>query len=271
MPDAVVKSRVLAARCFPDASGRFSRRSRAVPLRSRGAGHSGTSGDRPRFCEYDPVVQPRRCQGPPSIPELDTVAGEPSIRAARCSSLRPVDRACGSIDTAAAGLDVGQPSPEHATVLLDNLPGYPDNLTARLLDGRIWLGFTGPRSPKVDAMADKPFLREVTLRLPRMLWPLPKKYGHVFAFTVDGRVVADLQDPSGSYPETHRRHRNSRSSVCAEPAFTCDRRLAPGHNRPSGSFTHFARKRTLLPSSPGRHVNGPCDRGGLASPHTRWP
>jgi sugar lactone lactonase YvrE len=104
------------------------------------------------------------------------------------------------IDAAASNLDVGQPSPQ-AAVLLDNLPGYPDNLM-RGLDGRIWLGFTGPRSPKVDAMADKPFLREVTLRLPRVLWPLPKKYGHVFAFTEDGRVVADLQDPSGSYPET---------------------------------------------------------------------
>ena len=86
-------------------------------------------------------------------------------------------------------------------MLLDNLPGYPDNLM-RGLGGRIWLGFTGPRSPKVDAMSDKPFLREVTLRLPRMLWPLPKKYGHVCAFTEDGTVVADLQDPSGDYPET---------------------------------------------------------------------
>jgi sugar lactone lactonase YvrE len=104
------------------------------------------------------------------------------------------------IDTAGVNVDVGQSSSQ-ATVVLDNLPGYPDNLM-RGLDGRIWLGFTGPRSPKVDAMADKPFLREVTLRLPRMLWPLPKKYGHVFAFTEDGTVVADLQDPSGSYPET---------------------------------------------------------------------
>ena len=31
---------------------------------------------------------------------------------------------------------------------------------------------------------------------------LPKPYGHVIAFTEDGRVVADLQDPSGAYPET---------------------------------------------------------------------
>jgi sugar lactone lactonase YvrE len=104
------------------------------------------------------------------------------------------------IDAEASYLDVGRPSPG-AAVLLDNLPGYPDNLM-RGREGRIWLGFAGPRSPKVDAMADKPFLREVTLRLPRMFWPLPKKYGHVFAFTEDGRVVADLQDPSGRYPVT---------------------------------------------------------------------
>ena len=104
------------------------------------------------------------------------------------------------IAAAAEDLDVNQTSTQ-AAVLFDNLPGYPDNLM-RGLEGRIWLGFTGPRSPKVDAMADKPFLRELTLRLPRALWPLPKKYGHVFAFTEDGKVVDDLQDPSGGYPET---------------------------------------------------------------------
>jgi sugar lactone lactonase YvrE len=104
------------------------------------------------------------------------------------------------IDAAAANLDVLQGSPQ-ATVVLDNLPGYPDNLM-RGLDDRIWLGFTGPRSPPVDKMADKPWLREMTLRLPRMFWPLPKKYGHVVAFTEEGKVVADLQDPSGDYPET---------------------------------------------------------------------
>jgi sugar lactone lactonase YvrE len=97
-------------------------------------------------------------------------------------------------------LDVAQPSPQ-ARVLLDNLPGYPDNLM-RGLDGRIWLGFAKPRSAVVDGMAGRPWLRAVTLRLPRALWPVPPAYGHVIAFTEDGRIVADLQDPSGAYPET---------------------------------------------------------------------
>lgn len=100
----------------------------------------------------------------------------------------------------ASNLDVSQPNPQ-ASVLLDNLPGYPDNLM-RGRDGKIWLGFAKPRNPTVDGMADKPFLRKLTLRLPRAFWPIPKAYGHVIAFTEDGKIVADLQDPSGAYPET---------------------------------------------------------------------
>ena len=104
------------------------------------------------------------------------------------------------IAVAADNLNVRQASPQ-ATVLLGNLPGYPDNLM-RGLDGKIWLGFAKPRNPTIDKMAAKPFLRKLTLRLPRVLWPVPKAYGHVIAFTEDGRIVADLQDPSGAYPET---------------------------------------------------------------------
>jgi sugar lactone lactonase YvrE len=88
-----------------------------------------------------------------------------------------------------------------AHVLFDNLPGYPDNLM-RGLDGRIWVGLVKPRNPKVDQLARKPWLRSLTLRLPRALWPIPRAYGHVFAFNEAGQVVVDLQDPSGSYPET---------------------------------------------------------------------
>ncbi|GAB2504893.1 SMP-30/gluconolactonase/LRE family protein [Arenimonas alkanexedens] len=104
------------------------------------------------------------------------------------------------IDVGADALDVRDPSPL-ATVLLDNLPGYPDNLMPGL-DGRIWLGFTKPRSATVDAMATSPFLRKLTMRLPRALWPVPPAYGHVIAFNEQGRILADLQDPSGAYAET---------------------------------------------------------------------
>ena len=105
-----------------------------------------------------------------------------------------------TIRTSASQLDVSQPSPL-ARVLFDNLPGYPDNLM-RGLEGRIWLGFAKPRNPTIDKLATRPFLRKLTLRLPRALWPIPEAYGHVIAFTEDGKVVADMQDPTGAYPET---------------------------------------------------------------------
>jgi sugar lactone lactonase YvrE len=97
-------------------------------------------------------------------------------------------------------LDIANPS-KLAKVLFENLPGYPDNLM-RGQNGKIWLGFAKPRNPTADKMMNNPFTRKFSLRLPRVLWPIPKSYGHVFAFTEDGKVVADLQDPSGAYPET---------------------------------------------------------------------
>ncbi len=104
------------------------------------------------------------------------------------------------IDVNAQAVDVNQKG-DQARVLFDNLPGYPDNLM-RGRDGKIWLGFAKPRNPTIDHLAQHPFMRKVTLRLPRVLWPIPQAYGHVMAFNEDGQVVADLQDPSGQYPES---------------------------------------------------------------------
>jgi sugar lactone lactonase YvrE len=104
------------------------------------------------------------------------------------------------VDIDTQGQDIRRPSAK-AQLLFDNLPGYPDNLM-RGERGRIWLAFSGPRSPKVDELATKPALRSLTLRLPRALWPVPEPYGHVMAFDESGHVLADLQDPSGAYPQT---------------------------------------------------------------------
>jgi len=100
----------------------------------------------------------------------------------------------------AAGVSAAQPTPA-ATVLLANLPGYPDNLM-RGRNGRIWVGLAKPRGAFVDDNAGKPWLRSLAMRLPKPLWPVPPAYGHVFAFDETGKVLADLQDPSGAYPET---------------------------------------------------------------------
>jgi sugar lactone lactonase YvrE len=104
------------------------------------------------------------------------------------------------VDTSARDLYVSHRSAS-IRVLLDNLPGYPDNLM-RGRDGRIWLGLFRPRNPAADRLSDQPFLRKMLLRLPRALLPVGEPYGHVLAFDEDGQIVEDLQDPSGAYPET---------------------------------------------------------------------
>lgn len=150
-----------------------------------------------RVLEYDPATRQTRVvvKGLSFANGVALSADEQSLFVAETGRYR-----IWKVAVAAQDLAVGSGSPQ-ATVLLDNLPGYPDNLM-RGADGRLWLGLSGPRSEQVDAMAGKPFLRELTLRLPRALWPLPKPYGHVIAFDERGRIVADLQDPSGAYPQT---------------------------------------------------------------------
>jgi sugar lactone lactonase YvrE len=151
-----------------------------------------------RILEYDPTTRATRvvAYGISFANGVALSADEQSLFVNETGKFR-----VWKIVVAASGVKVGIGNNPQATVLLDNLPGYPDNLM-RGLDGKIWLGFAKPRNPVADNMADKPWLRRLTLRLPRAFWPVPKSYGHVIAFTEDGKVVADLQDPSGAYPET---------------------------------------------------------------------
>jgi sugar lactone lactonase YvrE len=91
--------------------------------------------------------------------------------------------------------------PEAGTVepLLQELPGFPDNLT-RGLDGRYWVALVAPRNSLVDWFADQPFQRKMVQRLPSFLRPAAVPYGHVIAFDRDGKILEDLQDPEGGYP-----------------------------------------------------------------------
>ncbi len=83
-------------------------------------------------------------------------------------------------------------------VVIDNLPGFPDNLT-RGFDGRYWLGLVAPRNALLDRMAPYPGLRKVVQRLPAALRPKARPYGHLIAIDDFGRVVLDLQSSSGEY------------------------------------------------------------------------
>lgn len=86
-------------------------------------------------------------------------------------------------------------------VIIDNLPGFPDNILAGQ-DGRFWLGFTSPRIALLDNLSAKPFVRKVVQRLPAFVRPAAKYYGHIIAISADGRVLENLQDPLAHYPLT---------------------------------------------------------------------
>lgn len=103
---------------------------------------------------------------------------------------------------AISAADLSAKSPKAgASVLMQNLPGYPDNLM-RGENGRVWMGLVKPRGAFIDNSAGKPWLRALSMRLPKALWPVPPAYGHVVAFDESGKVLLDLQDPKGTYPET---------------------------------------------------------------------
>lgn len=82
--------------------------------------------------------------------------------------------------------------------VLDNLPGFPDNINNGP-NGRFWIGLVAPRSHTLDALSDRPFLRKVVQRLPAFLRPRVAPSSHVIAITGDGEVLMNLQDPDARY------------------------------------------------------------------------
>jgi hypothetical protein len=82
--------------------------------------------------------------------------------------------------------------------LIDNLPGFPDNLSTGF-DGRFWIGLISPRNKLVDDLSGSPFVRKMIQRLPAFVRPRAVAYGHVVAIDGSGRVLASLQDPDGTY------------------------------------------------------------------------
>lgn len=157
--------------------------------------HSATG----RVLEYDPASKQTRliADGLCFANGLVLSADEQSLIVAETGEYR-----LWKIAIAAQELHLkNKPDKKLASILLRDLPGYPDNLM-RGRDGRIWLGLAKPRGSAIDDMAEKPWLRSITLRLPRVLWPVPPAYGHVLAFNEAGKILADLQDPTGQYPET---------------------------------------------------------------------
>lgn len=102
-------------------------------------------------------------------------------------------------------LFVDGPRKGDSEILIDNLPGFPDNINpGSIVDGKqtYWLGLASPRSKELDDVAQKPFMRALSYRLPESFRMSPTHYSIVIQVDENGQILQTLQDPEGSYPVT---------------------------------------------------------------------
>ena len=85
-------------------------------------------------------------------------------------------------------------------VIIDNLPGFPDNITSGI-DNRFWISLVTPRNKDLDKISNYPFLRKVATRLLPIYHPKVDPFAHVIAIDGDGKVLQNLQNSKPSYTE----------------------------------------------------------------------
>lgn len=83
-------------------------------------------------------------------------------------------------------------------IFIDNLPGFPDNISSNRR-GTFWVALFTVRNPLTDFAHPYPFLKALVSRLPRALWPKPKPYGLVLALDEQGTITSSLHDPTGEH------------------------------------------------------------------------
>lgn len=83
-------------------------------------------------------------------------------------------------------------------IFMDNLPGYPDNISSNRR-GTFWLALFTVRNATADAIHPYPFLKAQLSKLPQLFWPKPKPYGLVLALNEKAQITASLHEPSGRH------------------------------------------------------------------------
>jgi sugar lactone lactonase YvrE len=78
-------------------------------------------------------------------------------------------------------------------ILVDNLPGFPDNVTWSPERKAFWIALGSPRDPMLDRLGPHPGWRKVVARLPKAFQPSPKPHAWVIAIDEHGTIVADAQ------------------------------------------------------------------------------
>ena len=93
---------------------------------------------------------------------------------------------------------IAGPSKGRTEVLIDELPGNPDNIN-RSSDGNYWLALVGIRTPTFDLAARKPGFRlRMVKQVPTDEWLAPAlNHGCVLKFNEQGQALESWWDPTG--------------------------------------------------------------------------
>lgn len=83
-------------------------------------------------------------------------------------------------------------------IFIDNLPGFPDNISSNG-NGTFWLALFTVRNKVLDTLHPYPFLKKLMSKLPKVFWPKPESYALVLALNEEGDIIQSLQDPSGEH------------------------------------------------------------------------
>ena len=83
-------------------------------------------------------------------------------------------------------------------IFADNLPGFPDGISTGT-DNIFWVAIINPRNQFLDSLHPSPRLKSLVAKLPETLQPAPARYGFILSFNATGKVIHNLQDPSGEH------------------------------------------------------------------------
>ncbi len=97
------------------------------------------------------------------------------------------------------------PKKGQSKVIIDNLPGFPDNIN-QAPNGDYFVGLVSRRAKMLDDMSASPFMRKLAWRLPEFMKPKAVGYGFIIQMDAAGQVKQTWQDPSGAYPLTTGAH-----------------------------------------------------------------
>lgn len=84
------------------------------------------------------------------------------------------------------------------TVLMDNLPGFPDNINRGPAD-TFFVGLVSPRSAWLDENSGNVMARKIAMRLPASMRPQAQAYGLILQIDATGNILRTWHDPYGLY------------------------------------------------------------------------